>query len=51
MDNGLKKLPQNIQHLLMEIGEKMVTFHLYVRTQNTPWKVYNNLNEVGCDLC
>jgi len=50
MEKSEEKLPQNIQHLLMEIGEKMVTFRLYLLTKNTPWEVYNNLSEAGCDL-
>lgn len=50
MGNNLKKLSQNIQHLLMEIGEKMVAFHLHLKTRGTPWEVYSNLGEVGCDL-
>ncbi|SDH03833.1 hypothetical protein [Desulfosporosinus hippei] len=45
-----EKLPQNIQHLLMEIGEKSVLFRLYLLTKSTGWEVYQNLGESGCDL-
>jgi hypothetical protein len=45
-----EKLPQNIQHLLMEIGEKMVLFRLFLLVKNTDWNVFYNLGEVGCDL-
>ncbi len=45
-----KKLPQNINNLLMEIGEKSALFNLYLRTRNTKWRVYYNLSEVGCDI-
>ena len=44
------KLPQNIQHLLMEIGEKMVLFRLFLLLKDTEWDVYQNLGEAGCDL-
>jgi len=47
---GSKKLPQNINNLLMEIGEKSIIFQLYVRTRNSGWNVYYNLCEVGCDI-
>lgn len=50
MEKSKQKLPQNIQHLLMEIGEKMVIFRLFLLTINTPWDVYSNLGEAGCDL-
>ncbi len=45
-----KKLPQNVQHLLMEIGQKSVLFRLYLLTQNTDWEVYENIGQPGCDL-
>lgn len=45
-----EKLPQNINNLLMEIGEKSIIFQLYIRTRNTGWNVYYNLGEVGCDI-
>lgn len=45
-----EKLPQNVQHLLMEIGEKMVLYRLFIRTQNTEWDAFQNLGESGCDL-
>ena len=44
------KLPQNIQHLLMEIGEKSVLFKLFLLTKDTEWEVYQNLTEQGCDI-
>ena len=47
---GDSRLPQNINNLLMEIGEKSALFYLYLHTRNTEWKVYYNLNEVGCDI-
>lgn len=51
MDKLIKeKLPQNIQHLLMEIGEKMVLFRLFLLAKNTEWDVYQNLGESGCDI-
>jgi hypothetical protein len=45
-----EKLPQNIQHLLMEIGEKMVLFKLFLLVKDTEWNVYQNIGEIGCDL-
>lgn len=45
-----EKLPQNIQHLLMEIGERMVLFRLFILVKDTEWNVYQNLGEAGCDL-
>lgn len=45
------KLPQNIQNLLMEIGEKSVLFKLVLLTKENPdWEVYYNLNDSGYDL-
>ena len=44
------KLPQNINNLLMEIGEKSTIFYLYLLTRKKKWNVYYNLNEVGCDI-
>lgn len=44
------KLPQNMQNLLMEIGEKSVLFQLFILVKDTNWDVYYNLGEVGCDL-
>lgn len=45
-----EKLPQNIQHLLMEIGERMVLFRLFLLVKDTEWNVYQNLGEIGCDF-
>jgi len=46
-----KKLPQNIQNLLMEIGEKSVLFKLFLLTKdNLDWEVYHNVNDTGYDL-
>lgn len=45
-----EKLPQNISHLIMEIGEKMVLFKLFLLVKDTDWEVYQNLGESGCDL-
>lgn len=45
------KLPQNIQNLLMEIGEKSVLFRLFLLTKENPnWEVYHNLNDTGYDV-
>lgn len=49
-DENKEKLPQNIQHLLMEIGERMVLFRLFLLVKDTDWNVYQNLVETGCDL-
>lgn len=45
-----EKLPQNMQNLLMEIGEKSVLFQLFILVKDTKWEVFYNLGEVGCDL-
>lgn len=45
-----EKLPQNINHLIMEIGEKMVLFKLFLLVRDTDWEAYQNLGESGCDL-
>ena len=50
MDNKKKRMPQNINNLLMEIGEKSVIFQLYVRLKDRPWNAYYNLHEPGCDV-
>lgn len=49
-DDKKTKLPQNMQNLLMEIGEKSVLFRIYLLTKGTDWNVFYNLGEVGCDL-
>lgn len=46
----MDKLPQNINNLIMEIGEKSVLFRLFLLTKNTDWNVYYNLNGVGFDI-
>ncbi|KYZ77793.1 hypothetical protein AXX12_17155 [Anaerosporomusa subterranea] len=46
-----EKLSQDLQHLLMEIGEKSALFMLYVKVvKDSEWEVYQNLSESGCDL-
>ncbi len=49
-EKTMEKLPQNMQNLLMEIGEKSVLFQLFILAKDTNWDVYYNLGEVGCDL-
>lgn len=44
------KLPQNVQNLIKEIGEKLVLFRLFLLVKNTNWEVYQNYSEPGCDL-
>ncbi|MCT4594210.1 MAG: hypothetical protein N4A57_08085 [Anaeromicrobium sp.] len=45
------KLPPNIQHLLMEIGEKSVLFRLFLLTKEFPdCKVFQNLSGAGYDI-
>jgi hypothetical protein len=44
------KLPQNIQHMLMEIGEKSVLLKLYLLTRISEWGVFQNVGESGCDI-
>jgi hypothetical protein len=50
MNKKSNGVPQNIKHLLMEIGEKMVLFKLFVLIKDTAWDVYQNLGESGCDI-
>jgi hypothetical protein len=45
-----QKLPQNIQALIGEIGEKQVLLRLFLLVQHTPWEVFHNLGEAGYDL-
>lgn len=45
-----EKLPQNAQHLLMEIGEKSVLFRLFLLVRDKNWEVYQNLGYSGCDI-
>lgn len=49
-DQNNKKLPQAVQHLLMEIGEKTVLYHLIVMIQGKEWEAYQGLNDYGCDI-
>ena len=44
------KLPQNIQALIGEIGEKQVLLRLFLLVQGSPWEVFHNLGEAGYDL-
>lgn len=45
-----EKLPQNIQDLITDIGEKTVLFHLYLRLKDTKWEVYKSVGDKGCDI-
>jgi len=53
-DGAPEKLPQNINHLLMEIGEKQVLFRLCLAvhdsSKKSSWEVYPNLAESGYDI-
>ena len=49
-DQNKAKLPQAVQHLLMEIGERMVLFHLLILMQGKEWEAYQGLNDTGCDI-
>jgi len=44
------KLPQNVQALIGEIGEKQVLLRLFLLVQHTPWEVFHNLGEAGYDI-
>jgi len=48
--NELPKLPQNIQALIGEIGEKQVMLRLYLRAHRKGWEVFHNLGEAGYDI-
>ena len=50
MEQPDRKLPQNIQSLIGEIGEKQVLLRLYLLVQGTPWEVFHNLGEAGYDV-
>ena len=50
MTNQLAKLPQNIQALIGEIGEKQVMLRLCLLVHDTPWEVFHNLGETGYDI-
>jgi len=45
-----RKLPQNIQSLIGEIGEKQVLLRLFLLVQHTPWEVFRNVGEAGYDI-
>ena len=45
-----KKLPQNIQALIGEIGEKQVLLRLYLLVHENSWEVFQNLGEAGFDV-
>ena len=44
------KLPQNIQALIGEIGEKQVLLRLFLLVRSTSWEVFRNLGEAGYDI-
>jgi hypothetical protein len=44
------KLPQNIQALIGEIGEKQVLLRLSLLVHQTEWRVFQNLGDAGYDL-
>ncbi len=54
MDNDVesvkKKLSQNIQALIGEIGEKQVLLRLAILAHQTSWQVFYNLGEAGYDI-
>ncbi|NOZ28516.1 MAG: DUF3883 domain-containing protein [Chloroflexi bacterium] len=50
MNTQTAKLPQNVQALIGEIGEKYVMLHLLLRTLHTSWEVFHNLGEFGYDI-
>ncbi|MFN8284313.1 MAG: hypothetical protein U0U67_13925 [Chitinophagales bacterium] len=43
-------IPQNIKHLLQDIGENSVLLRLYLELYNSGWNAYRNLHEAGCDI-
>jgi len=46
-----KKLPQNIQSLVGETGEKQTLLRLAILTHQIPdWQVFHNLGEAGYDV-
>lgn len=46
----MRKLPQNIQALIGEIGEKQVLLRQSLLTLGTDWRVFRNLGEAGYDV-
>lgn len=49
-DDTKSKLPQNIQALIGEIGEKQVLLRLHLLSMGTDWQVFHNLGEAGYDI-
>jgi hypothetical protein len=45
----MDRLPQNIQAMIGEIGEKQVLLRLYLLVRDTSWNVFHNLGEAGFD--
>ena len=45
-----RRLPQNIQALIGDIGEKQVLLRLFLLVQDTPWEVFRNVGEAGYDI-
>ena len=45
-----RKLPQNIQELIGDIGEKQALLRLFLLVQDTPWEVFRNVGEAGYDI-
>ena len=51
MEDNNEKIPQNIQALIGEIGEKMVLFKLYVLTHFDPnLEIFKNYSDKGYDI-
>lgn len=50
VDTIRKKLSQNIQALIGEIGEKQVLLRLAILAHQTNWQVFYNLGEAGYDI-
>lgn len=46
----MRKLPQNIQSLIGEIGEKQVLLRQSLLTLDTDWQVFRDLGEAGYDV-
>lgn len=43
-------LPQNIQTLIGEIGERQVMLRPCLLVHGTPWEAFHNLGEAGYDI-
>lgn len=50
MASTRRRLPQNIQALIGDIGEKQVLLRLFLLVQDTPWEVFRNVGEAGYDI-